>query len=241
MQPDQMNAPNTMVQVRTLEDLADLDHIDAVFAQVWGAGVPVLGVELLRAITHAGGHAGGAFIDGVLVGASAAFLGRHHGRLTLHSHATGVLAQARGLHIGRALKLHQRQWALDHGIDLITWTFDPLIRRNAWFNIARLGALPVEYLIDFYGPMKDEINVGEESDRLLVAWELNNPADPVTYDPTKHSSIPTPADIESMRRSDPTEARAWRQRLREQLRELVASGRVVGFTRENGYLVQAAS
>ena len=58
----------------------------------------------------------------------------------------------------------------------IVWTFDPLVARNAWFNLARLGALPTGYLEDFYGPMTDAINAGMASDRLLLTWRLDDPA-----------------------------------------------------------------
>ena len=57
---------------------------------------------------------------------------------------------------------------------MIAWTYDPLIRRNAYFNLAKLGARPVEYLPNFYGAMDDAINGGTETDRMLVRWELRS-------------------------------------------------------------------
>ena len=57
----------------------------------------------------------------------------------------------------------------------MTWTFDPLVRRNAYFNTVKLAARPVNYLVDFYGEMTDEINTGQGSDRLLVQWPLLAP------------------------------------------------------------------
>jgi len=74
--------------------------------------------------------------------------------------------------IGTSLKLHQRAWALDQGIDRIMWTFDPLVRRNARLNLVKLGGVGVEYLVDFYGAMDDPLNAGDASDRLLVQWDL---------------------------------------------------------------------
>jgi predicted GNAT superfamily acetyltransferase len=59
---------------------------------------------------------------------------------------------------------------------VVVWTFDPLVARNAWFNLAKLGALPAAYLEDFYGPMTDAINAGMASDRLLLTWTLDDPA-----------------------------------------------------------------
>ena len=226
------------VEVRTLVRLTDLQAVDALFVSVWGAGTPVLGVELLRALSHEGGYVSGAFLQGELVGASAGFLGRHGDRLSLHSHVTGVSPRARGAHVGRALKLHQREWAASQGIEVVTWTFDPLVRRNAWFNIGRLGARPVEYLVDFYGPMPDPINAGDESDRLLMVWDVSSPLPTVVLDGEQHRVIPTPEDIESLRGTDPVAARHWRARLRAELSGPVADGQVVGFTREGDYLIR---
>jgi predicted GNAT superfamily acetyltransferase len=227
------------LEVRMLDDLADLESVDVLFASVWGPGTPVIGVELLRAFAHGGGYVSGAYLKGRLVGASVGFRGSHHGRATLHSHATGVSVQARGLHVGRTLKLHQRDWAADSGIPLITWTFDPLVRRNAWFNISRLGARPAEYLVDFYGPMTDAINAGDPSDRLLMVWEVAGQLPHAAIDATTHDVVATPEDIEALRVADPAAASVWRLRLREELREPVEAGRVIGFTRDGGYLLAA--
>ena len=225
------------VTVRQLDQLDDLRGIDELFVSVWGPGIPTFGVELLRALSHEGGYVAGAFREGTLVGASVGFLGQHHGRLSLHSHATGVSPQARGLNVGRALKRHQRDWAATRGVELITWTFDPLVRRNAWFNIGRLGARPVDYLVDFYGPMSDAINAGDASDRLLMAWEVS-PTPPIARPADDDCLlIPTPEDIESLRITDPVAARTWRLRLREELLDPVSRQRVVGFTREGEYVV----
>src|SRR5262249_13597994 len=77
--------------------------------------------------------------------------------------------------VGFALKLHQRAWALRRGVTVIEWTYDPLVRRNAYFNLVKLGALPAEYLPNFYGDMADTINNGDDSDRLLARWTLDAP------------------------------------------------------------------
>ena len=113
---------------------------------------PLVGVELLRALGHTGGYVAGAFSDNRMVGGSLGFLGRHHGELVLHSHVTGILPGVRKTGLGRQMKLHQREWAAEQGLDTIIWTFDPLVRRNAWFNIGVLGARVDAYLVDFYGP-----------------------------------------------------------------------------------------
>ena len=95
---------------------------------------------MLTAIAHSGGYVAGAFDGTRMVGASVGFLADHHGDQALHSHITGVVDPMRHAGVGRAIKLHQRRWAAERELRSITWTFDPLVRRNAWFNIAVLGA-----------------------------------------------------------------------------------------------------
>jgi predicted GNAT superfamily acetyltransferase len=74
-----------------------------------------------------------------------------------------------------ALKLRQRAWALSNGIESVTWTFDPLVARNAHFNLTKLGAEAGEYLIDFYGTLHDDANGDDATDRLLAVWRLASP------------------------------------------------------------------
>jgi len=252
-----VKGPASQLEVRLLDRLAELLPVDELFVEVWGPGTERLGIELLRALSHGGGYVAGAFRGDELVGASVAFVGQHD-EPALHSHQTGVAPAAQGLGVGLALKLHQRDWALARGIDLITWTFDPLVRRNAWFNLSKLGARPDEYLVDFYGAMSDGINVGDESDRLYACWRLGRrPAPPaaaqlsaaevilaeedghpvVTPSDARFVLIGTPLDIERLRRTDPAAAREWRMVLREHLGAEVAHGSVVGFTEAGEYVV----
>jgi predicted GNAT superfamily acetyltransferase len=87
-----------------------------------------------------------------------------------------VLPEMSGRAVGFALKLHQRAWAMGRGVDRIAWTFDPLVSRNAYFNIVKLAARPVEYIPNFYGLMADTVNGDGDSDRLLLRWSLRDPA-----------------------------------------------------------------
>ena len=142
------------VVVRELSTVAECAAITPLTWQVWGPNAPVFSVDLLRAIGHTGGYLAGAFLDAgaggqeagageqEMVGFSLGLLADLNGARSLHSHAIGVLAHARGLHVGLALKEHQRAWAHGRGIPTITWTYDPLVRRNATFNLLRLGASP---------------------------------------------------------------------------------------------------
>jgi predicted GNAT superfamily acetyltransferase len=163
------------VSVREVADLPELEDVVRLLATIWGRDVnPPATVELLRAFTKAGNYVGGAFEGGRLVGASVGFF-HAPAENALHSHITGVEPGLNGRHVGFALKLHQRAWAMLHGVAEIAWTFDPLVGRNAYFNLVKLGAQPAEYLPNFYGTMLDSINGDDDSDRLLVRWRLRSP------------------------------------------------------------------
>lgn len=146
--------------------------LDAVWGREPGMG-HLMPTEALVAMSHAGCQVSGALRDGRLVGATAAFLGRDAtGAALLHSHVTGVASELAGRGLGWALKQHQRAWALERGITTVRWTFDPLVRRNAVFNLVKLGARPVAYVEDIYGPVADARNAGLPTDRFVIAWEL---------------------------------------------------------------------
>jgi len=164
------------VSVRELTDLAELDGVIDLFSSVWGRSEnPPVTVELLRAFSKAGNYVAGAFDNGELVGGCVGFF-HAPAEDALHSHIAGVSPRATGRSVGFALKLHQRAWSLLRGVSEIAWTFDPLVSRNAYFNLVKLAAQPVEYLPNFYGPMLDTINGDDDSDRLLVRWRLRDPA-----------------------------------------------------------------
>ncbi|WP_336213319.1 GNAT family N-acetyltransferase [Nonomuraea sp. LPB2021202275-12-8] len=241
------------VVIRELRETAEFQQAFTLFDDIWHpepSNVPVP-LELMIAFSHAGGYVAGAFVGDSLVGASVGFLAADR---TLHSHVTGAML---GRGVGYALKLHQRTWCLRRGLERITWTFDPLVRRNARFNLVKLGARPEAYLESFYGPMADAINEGDDSDRLLAVWHLAEP-------PGGERGVPphprvlgtagerpvvapaigpmvlvaTPRDIETLRREDPEAARAWRLAVREVLGGLLAQGaRVTGFTDTGDYVV----
>jgi len=226
--------------IRVVSTPEELRHLVTLFNQVWGSITPVVGVELLRAIGHGGGYVAAAYHGEQVVGGSLAFLARHSGEPALHSHVTGVLPGLRRTGLGRALKLHQRAWAAEHGLAWVTWTFDPLVRRNARFNLHVLRAGVHAYLVDFYGPIDDSINHRDESDRLLVAWPtVGDLAAPEEEPAAGTIIVATPDDIVVLRRTDPTEATAWRHRVRDELGgALGAGGHVVGFSRDGCYLVR---
>jgi predicted GNAT superfamily acetyltransferase len=258
--------------VRLLTEPVEHREAEQLLSLIWRTdpGSPPVSGDLMRAFAHAGAYVAGAFLDGELVGVAAGFLAHHPGEVPcaeLHSHITGVVPQVQGRQVGFALKLHQRAWALERGIEAISWTFDPLVRRNAYFNLTKLGARVSSYLVDFYGEMADGVNVGQGSDRLLVRWPLRAaqvvaaaageaPAPPeaegvVLLDadpdgkPRRHAPqagetflCGVPDDVEALRRSDPALAQDWRHEVRAVLRTALGDGgRVTGMTRAGWYVL----
>jgi predicted GNAT superfamily acetyltransferase len=166
------------VTVRTLSTADEISQARAIWDAVWPTvpGATEVTQNFVRAILHAGGYVAGAFDGSRMVGACMAIVGRSRGDVGWHtylrSHLLAALPGSADRGTGTALKLHQRAWALDQGIDRIAWTFDPLVRRNGRLNLMKLGGVGVEYLVDFYGAMSDALNVGDPSDRLLLQWEI---------------------------------------------------------------------
>jgi len=245
--PDSTHALDN-IDIRTLHTADEMIELGEVFQQVWGSVTQIVTIEILMAVSHSGGYVSAAYEsrgDGErMLGASVGILARHQGRPALHSHITGLLPGARHSGLGRAMKLHQREWAARHDIEWIVWTFDPLVRRNAWFNIEVLGAEVHEYLPSFYGAMTDSINVGDESDRLLMAWPVAEPTDRRTRraDTGSHVLVPTPEDIVTLRRTDPAAVSRWRTDTREALQGALERGdRIVGFTERGEYVVESDS
>ncbi|MFF0860457.1 GNAT family N-acetyltransferase [Nonomuraea sp. NPDC003560] len=248
-------AAKSGVTIRELHEMGEFAQVFRLFDEIWrpDPGNAPISVELMAGFAHTGNYVAGAYEDDVLVGASVGFRAADG---ALHSHVTGASI---GRGIGYALKLHQRAWCLDRGLDRVTWTFDPLVRRNARFNLVKLGARPQEYLRDFYGVMADAINEGDSSDRLLAVWPLDErplgprvePAEGRVRVLAEDGSGPvvrpadadvvlvgTPHDVERLRVHDPAAARAWRTAMREVLGGLMESGgRVDGLTGQGDYVV----
>lgn len=165
------------VVVKPLHDPQQATDAAALLERVWNGGGPgAAPVEpgLLIALEHAGNYTVGAYRGDELLGVAVGFFGEPAAAL-MHSHIAGVSSEAAGQGVGAALKLHQRAWCLQRGVAVLEWTFDPLILRNASFNVNRLGAQLAEYLPQFYGEMRDATNAGQGSDRALIRWHLMDP------------------------------------------------------------------
>ncbi|MBK9179737.1 MAG: GNAT family N-acetyltransferase [Acidimicrobiales bacterium] len=242
---------------------------ERLLTEIWGNPPErsVLPSNVLRALQHSGAYVFLARAGDLDVGASVAWWAVDAGRLHLHSHITGVVPGVAGRGVGRAIKLHQRAWALERGVEVIRWTFDPLVRRNAFFNLTRLGATAERYHVDFYGSMPDAVNAGDETDRIEVAWWLassgvdaavavttggpsaegaacvllDDHGEPVVVGSAgaERTACATPPDAVALRSTDPRLARRWRHALRDVLGGAMADGwRVDGFTRSGSYLLR---
>jgi predicted GNAT superfamily acetyltransferase len=245
--------------IRALTEMDELAAAADLLAAIWGypPDQGPITPELLRALAHSGNYVAGAWDGDRLVGTSAGFLGRHGDELHLHSHISGVELGHQGANLGFALKQHQRDWALERGIRVIEWTFDPLVRRNAYFNLAKLGARVVGYQPHFYGAMRDAVNAGDETDRAVVRWDLGSaPSVPAgtgvvvlrpdddgrpQVDKSDADVIKAwvPEDVVALRRDDPETASAWRSALRDTLGAAVGDGYVAtGMTRDGWYTLE---
>lgn len=223
------------IEIRALESVEQVFAACEVLSEVWGGDRTGMPPNLLRALAHSGNYAVGLYDGERMIGASVAFFAVPAAR-SMHSHITGIVDGYRSMGLGRLLKQHQRAWAFARDVGHITWTFDPLVARNAHFNLRVLGARVTEYLVDHYGAMDDGVNRGDESDRLMASWALAAPASAPREEDVA-TAVQIPHDIEALRRTDPVEALEWRYRVRDGFEGLLADGFVVGgFDDERGYL-----
>lgn len=234
------------VEIATFHDPEGAVVVAELFDRVWGVKTMV-SPEIIIAAVHNGAYASIARVNGEVVGAAFALVGQPLGGLTapnLHSHAAGVITEASGGGIGEAIKRHQWRWARDHGFATITWTFDPLVRRNAWFNLVKLGVRVLGYHTNFYGELHDGINAGEQSDRLLVCWDVagadEGSSGAVIDALAGDVLIGTPTDIEALRLRDRDAAHDWRMRQRASFRQ-VDDWFVAGLTASYSYVLRRGS
>ncbi len=183
--------------LRILETPGEIQEVEELQRLVWpGSETEVVPLHMLVTFAHNGGIVIGAYTGGRdaredtdhsqpaassskrLIGFVCGFPGLYHtpdGPRPKHcSHMLGVHPEFRQQGIGFALKRAQWQMVRHQGLDLITWTYDPLLSQNAFLNIARLGAVNNTYLREIYGDMRDGLNVGLPSDRFQVDWWVNS-------------------------------------------------------------------
>jgi len=228
-----------MIELRALTDSRQFQEAVALQKAVWGfTDIELLPVRLFVVATKVGGQAFGAYDGSAMVGFLLAIPGLKPGGVSyLHSHMLGVLAEYRNKGVGRMLKLRQREDALQRGIGLIEWTFDPLELKNAFFNMERLGAIVRRYVENQYGTTTSPLHGGLPTDRCVAEWWLASPhAEAVLAGhapPRKvEERVEVPADIDAIRREEPRRAREIQKSLGARLTSGFDRGlAVIGFER----------
>ena len=231
------------LRIQNLKTIEDQDAGRKIFDITWSmdAGTEIT-PNLLQAMVHSGSYLSGAFIDSKIVGAAFAFPATNGG-LHLHSHMTAVLPDFRDKGVGYALKIDQWNWAKKHNYSELSWTFDPLVRRNTKLNLVKLGVDISAYHPNFYGDMPDALNAGDESDRLMVSWSTDIDApkarELITNPEPGDILIEIPEDIVAIRSKNQSESMKWRRQVREQfLAAFEKNGKVIGFSANNEYVVR---
>lgn len=164
------------VTIRDLEGLQELRECVRFQREIWGESfserVPL---SILKVSQRLSGVVAGAFDDGgELVGFVFGMTGLVDGEPVHWSDMLAVRRDLRNQGVGRLLKVHQRRRCLEAGVKRMRWTFDPLEARNAYLNLARLGAVVPEYIPDMYGESDSPLHRGLGTDRFVALWELDS-------------------------------------------------------------------
>ena len=170
-------------QIRIIEDPDEMTAVENLQGIIWpGDTRSIVPTHMILTAVHSGGLLLGAFdtqtpehnLVGFAFGFPGIYITPDGPRLKHSSHMLGVHPDHRNQGLGFALKRAQWQMVRHQGLDRITWTYDPLLSRNAHLNITRLGAVCNTYLENYYGEMRDSLNIGLPSDRFQVDWWINS-------------------------------------------------------------------
>ncbi len=233
--------PHSHVRLDLVTDLSGTLAALEVFRAAWGRS-DVQDVDTYFAAASHGSYLAVGRLAGEPVVAAFGFLSVDPvtGEPGLHSHMAAVVPPAADKGFGQLIKRHQRDWCAERGIQAITWTFDPLQRRNAWFNLVRLGATVIGFRRNLYGSLDDQINGTDETDRLEVRW-LVDPSDGAGTVAALDGDevVAVPADIGALRRKDPGLAAAARERMRVAFAGIEeGTHTVVGMSLDREYVVR---
>lgn len=224
------------ILIREVETAAEMRAVEELQKEVWGIpDLDVVPATHLIATKAAGGVLLGAFDGNTLAGFVYGFVAQEDGRISHHSHMLAVKHGYRNFNLGYKLKLAQRDEVLAQGIDLITWTFDPLQSLNAYFNFMKLGVISDRYVVNFYGEEAASFLHQTGTDRFWVKWLLTSDRvvqrlltpKPVLENPADKLLIEIPAGINAVQQQSPELAREWRERTRRAFTEAIQRGYVV--------------
>ena len=195
------------IVIRNCDGLEELEACVQLQKEVWGFNdIDIVPARVFLVASKIGGQVIGAFRGEELVGYTLSIPGNRNGHVYLHSHMLAVTESCRNLGLGRKLKLAQREDALEKGIELIEWTFDPLEIKNAYLNIVKLGAIARRYNINQYGSFSSPLQGGLPTDRLVAEWWLRSDrveavlADQGPRPFTTEKTIAVPAEIYSWKK-----------------------------------------
>jgi predicted GNAT superfamily acetyltransferase len=226
-----VSVKDSRILIRPLEGVHEMNIGVDLQRRIWGFDeIDIVPDQIFIVAERSGGQVLGAFHEGKAIGIALAFAGMHRGTVYLHSHLVGVAPEYQNRGIGRLLKLAQRDDAIARGIDLIEWTFDPLQLKNAYFNLARLGAVVRRYIPNCYGRTSSPLHAGLPTDRLVAEWPIKSAR--VLDLLTGKTGVPKancprisiPTAIRQTCGSDPLEAEKIQSRVREQFQRHFAAG-----------------
>lgn len=155
------------LHVGPLTATADLTSASQLYRDVFGYTKPEasLNPRLLKALAANGGSMVGAWKEsGELVAFGYGFVGHAGGETYFYSQAVVVADGLQGAGLGRRIKNEQRRLALADGLHRMRWAYNPVLSRNAHFNLSVLGAVGRWFVPDCYGD-------GES--RMVVDWDLD--------------------------------------------------------------------
>ena len=229
-----MAAPEiSNIRIREIDTVAEMRDVEELQKEVWGIpDLDVVPLTQLVAAKEAGGVLIGAYDRETLVGFVYGFPSYEHGKLAHHSHMLAVKPAYRNFDLGRRLKFAQRDHVIPQGVELISWTFDPLQSLNAHFNFNKLGVIADRYLQDFYGEDPASFLHQTGTDRLWVSWFISRErGDPVAGE--DQIAIEIPGDINALAQNSPQIALKWRAETRRAFTEALKAGYIVtSFTRD---------
>lgn len=235
------------VEIRILKTVEEIEKINMVEKEVWN--LPPLPIHQTITVAKNGGIILGAFLKDRLIGYLYSFPGFRE-KAYLCSHMLAILPPYQQQGIGEKMKRKQRELAKQLGYEMITWTFDPLESKNAYFNLHKLGAIGVNYEENYYGYLNDNINKGLPTDRMIIEWNVNEEKEKRKIDMNENNVLLTrdesgnpfihdhfellpsqryffvaiPKNFQEIKKEDRKLAQSWRFATRKVFQKLCSSG-----------------
>ncbi len=232
------------IEIRECETLKELAQCVQLQREVFA--LPELEISPVRHLVvtkHAGGFTLGAFAGEKLVGFVLSVPAFLRGEKAFYSHMTAVAQDFQSFGIGAKLKWAQRVRSLNEGVKYVKWTFQPVMARNAYFNLEKLGAIIRHYEPNFYGTdystSHNPCEIGLDSDRLFAEWDLESEKvrkleKGERFEETSEiiQKIEIPNDWNELVKSNPNNAIEQQNRLKEEFQTAFAEGLIArGFER----------